>query len=72
MPRPSAASLSPLEILGLLDTDELADLAKQVESAGGATEALLTLSPARLLFEIAKLRLPFVRMMNDIATLLSG
>lgn len=70
MPRPSAASLSPIDVLGLLDPEELAELAKQIDPLGGAEDELLALSPGRLLFEIAKMRLPFIHMMNDVATML--
>jgi hypothetical protein len=65
------ASLESKDIIGLLDDEELAELRIRLGiSAEDVSEPFSKFSPADLLREVTKLRLPFVRMMNDISSLL--
>lgn len=71
MLRPPFASLDSKDIIGLLDDEELAELRTRLGiSAEDVSEPFNKFSPAQLLSEVTKLRLPFVRMMNDISSLL--
>lgn len=71
MPPPDPASLDPKDILGMLDGEEIATLRTRLGTVAVEGFAdLAEFSPARLLIEVVKLRLPFIRMMGDIAGLL--
>jgi hypothetical protein len=71
MTRDPAASLSAQSVLGLLDPEELGELKSRFGESEEEPVEIETLLPSRLLVEVAKLRLPFIRMMNDIASLLT-
>src|SRR4029077_3325807 len=71
MPSLPQATLDLSDVLGLLESEERAELEERLRAGIKAgAEPFADLSVGQLLGEIVKLRLPFVRMMSDVCALL--